>query len=109
MLALRRGQIKLEQGVVEAHGPLLNWTFRRLPVLEGGVAAVTLGHVVLARDGQALHETRLHERVHVRQYERWGPLFVPAYLAASLWVFVLGRDPYRDNWFEIGARREAAQ
>ena len=55
---------------------------------------------MLARDAAALSSTRSHERVHVRQYERWGPLFIPLYLSASAWALASGRDPYRDNRFE---------
>jgi hypothetical protein len=69
---------------------------------------LTLGHVVLARDLPALQQTRAHERVHVRQYERWGPFFLPAYAAASLWALSRGRHPYVDNWFEREARQRAA-
>jgi hypothetical protein len=47
--------------------------------------------------------------VHVRQYEHWGPLFVPAYLAASLWALLRGRDPYYHNWFEMEARLSAGE
>lgn len=47
-----------------------------------------------------------HELVHVRQYELWGPLFVPIYLIASLWAGLRGGNAYRDNRFEIAARRE---
>jgi hypothetical protein len=43
---------------------------------------------------------RGHEQVHVRQYEQWGPLFLPAYVASSLWALACGRRCYRDNWFE---------
>ena len=43
---------------------------------------------------------RCHEHVHIRQYERWGALFVPAYLAASAWQGLRGGAPYRDNVFE---------
>jgi hypothetical protein len=32
---------------------------------------MTLGHVVIARDQDLLDLTRAHERVHVRQCERW--------------------------------------
>jgi hypothetical protein len=71
---------------------------------EGGVAAITFGHVVLAVDAVALERTRAHERIHVNQYERWGALFIPAYLAASLWAAVRGGDPYFDNPFERQAR-----
>jgi hypothetical protein len=38
--------------------------------------------------------------VHVRQYERWGLLLLPLYVASSLWQLLLGRDPYFDNRFE---------
>ena len=41
-----------------------------------------------------------HEMVHVRQYERWGPFFIPAYLACSLGLWLAGKDAYRDNPFE---------
>jgi hypothetical protein len=72
----------------------------RFPVGRGGVAAVTLGHVVLGASVTALAETRAHERVHVAQCERWGPFFLPAYALASLWARLRGRDAYRDNPFE---------
>jgi hypothetical protein len=68
-------------------------------------AAITLGHVVLAVDQASLDQWRAHERVHVAQYERWGPLFLPAYLGSSLWQWLCGRDAYWDNRFEVEARR----
>ena len=57
-------------------------------------------HVVLGRDETLLDLTREHERVHVRQCERWGPLFLPAYLLASVLVFLRGGRAYLDNPFE---------
>lgn len=68
-------------------------------------AAITLGHVVLAVNAHEMHRWRAHERVHVAQYERWGPLFLPAYLASSLWHWAQGRRAYWDNRFEVEARR----
>ncbi len=62
--------------------------------------ALTLGHVILATDHVALECSRAHEHVHVRQYERWGPFFLPAYVASSLWQLLIGRRCYRDNYFE---------
>ena len=62
--------------------------------------AITLGHVILALDCLCLEAVRAHEHVHVRQYERWGALFVPAYLAASVWQGLRGGALYRDNVFE---------
>jgi len=43
----------------------------------------------------------------VQQYERWGPLFVPAYLGSSLLQWLRGQDPYRSNWFEREAFGDA--
>jgi hypothetical protein len=51
-------------------------------------------------DHQTLAHHRLHEHVHVRQYERWGVLFFPLYLASSLLQIARGRDPYLNNAFE---------
>jgi uncharacterized protein (DUF2062 family) len=68
---------------------------------EGGAAAMTLGHVVIARDERSLESTRDHERVHVRRCEAWGPFFVPAYVAGSLSAFLSRRHFYFDNRFEV--------
>jgi len=87
-------------GVLEVHGPAVAWALARMFLVPGGAAALTLGHVVLARSAAMLDETRAHERVHVAQCERWGPLFVPAYLAAGAWAWARGRHPYFDNPFE---------
>lgn len=103
--ALRRGHVAIVDGVIEAHGPMLRRALSRLPPLAGGVDAITLGHVVIARDARALEVTRAHERVHVRQYELWGPLFLPAYCVAGACALATGRHPYFDNRFE----REANQ
>ena len=105
LLALRRGRISIVQGVIEAYGPRLDWALVRLIPLSGGAAAITFGHVVLGRDEEALAATRAHERVHVAQYERWGPLFIPAYLLSGLWTHVRGGHPYFDNPFEREAIR----
>ena len=104
---LWRADTRIVDGVVEAHGPVLAWMLRHLTFTPGGAAAMTLGHVVIARDHDALDLTRAHERVHVRQCERWGPLFVPAYLAASVWAAAHGRHVYFDNRFERDAFEKA--
>ena len=98
------GRMSRHTGVLEVEGRLLAWGLTRLTWLEDGATAITFGHVVLARDQASLDWTRGHERVHVRQYERWGPLFIPVYVAASAWVMAHGRDPYWDNPFEREAR-----
>jgi hypothetical protein len=94
------GRARVVSGVVEIHGGGVAFLLRHCTFLRGGASAMTLGHVVLGRDPFLLDATRLHERVHVRQYERWGPLFLPAYVLASLFALAAGRHPYRDNAFE---------
>lgn len=69
--------------------------------------AITLGHVIVAVTWTDLRRSFAHELVHVRQYERWGPLFFPAYGLSSLWQLLRGRRPYWDNVFEVEARRRA--
>lgn len=66
--------------------------------------AIVFGHVILAASGEELQRFGPHERVHVQQYERWGPLFLLAYPASSLWSWLTGGNPYRDNVFEVEAR-----
>ena len=66
-------------------------------------AAMTFGHVILGVDQPTLDEWRAHERVHVAQAERWGPLFPVAYAAASAVAWERGEDPYLNNRFEIEA------
>jgi len=73
---------------------------RRLPF-----RGIVFGHVILAVTREELHFIRAHERVHVDQYERWGPLFFLAYGASSLWQLMQGRKAYWDNAFEVQARR----
>jgi hypothetical protein len=67
---------------------------------------MTLGHAVFGRDRAALDLTRQHEHVHVRQYSRWGLFFIPADLGWSSWLYLRGRDGYRDNPFEVEAYAE---
>jgi hypothetical protein len=61
--------------------------------------------VIVGEDDRALDRCRAHEHVHVRQAERWGPLFILAYLAAGLWAHLRGRHHYHDNPFEAEARK----
>jgi len=90
-------------GTVEVYGGVIGRFVSHHP---GSLrlSAVTLGHVVLGASGPRLDALRAHERVHVRQYERWGPLFLPAYALSSLGQVVHGGHWYRDNDFERQAR-----
>src|SRR3954470_49584 len=97
---LTGGRARWHSGVLEVYGGFAAFLLRKLVPLPGGASAMTLGHVVIARDPATHTDTRSHERVHVRQCERRGPFFIPAYLGASLVLKLRGRDAYRDNPFE---------
>jgi len=101
---MQGGHICAVDGVIEISGGAATWLLKRFPV---SPSAMTLGHVVWGRDTLQLERTRAHERVHVRQYERWGPFFIPAYLGASLYLKIRGCDAYYDNPFEREAYRIA--
>ena len=96
----RGGQARWKRGALELSGPPLAWLLRNLVPIPGGARAMTLGHVVLGRDEACLEDCGEHERIHVEQYERWGPLFLPAYFTFSLLALLRGEDPYHGNRFE---------
>jgi len=100
---LTGGKAQVVSGVLEIHGPGIARLLRCWIPVSGGAAALTLGHVVLGTGLRVLEQSRSHERIHVRQYERWGIFFIPAYLLSSLWAFLEGRHPYYDNRFERDA------
>lgn len=94
------GRFQQVDGVVEIHGRGVAWVLSRMIV---PAAALTMGHVVFGRNPRCLDVTRKHERVHVRQYERWGVFFLPTYVAFSTWLYLRRRDGYRENPFEVEA------
>ena len=96
------GGIQSRRGVLEFHGGGTAWFLRCLPNGQY-VLALTLGHTILGKNADALEIARDHEHVHVQQFERWGPIMGPAYLGASVWVWLRGGRAYRDNPFEIEA------
>lgn len=98
--ARRRGR------TIEFWGGAVTAALNRIPIV-GGASAMTLGHVVLGSNPPALDFAREHEWIHVRQYERWGPLFIPAYLLCSVVLWFRGLDAYRDNPFEREAYEQA--
>ncbi len=99
---LSGGAMQRRGGTLEFHG---GWLGKILAATPAGATAMTVGHVILGRHREGLDRCRAHERVHVRQAELWGPLFIPAYFAASLWSALRGGRLYEDNWFEVDARR----
>ena len=106
---LAGGHVRWIDGTWEIHGRLLGWCLRHATPLPGGASAITFGHVVLGQDAATLAACRAHERVHVRQYERWGPFFLPVYLGASVLAWLRGGAAYRDNRFERQARLESGE
>ena len=99
------GSARVQGGVVEAQGGLVARLLRGGRWWRGG-AAMTLGHVILARDANCLERSRSHELQHVRQFERWGLLLVPAYWLVGRWLALRGFDPYLDNLFEQDANSD---
>ncbi len=101
-----KGKVQCERGALEFHGGFARWFLERQVV---NASAMTLGHVIIGRDARDLAECRDHEQVHVRQVERWGPLFIPAYLIASVVAWKKGGHYYFDNVFEQDARRQCGE
>ena len=95
---LTGGRAQIREGCVEFYGGFVEKGLERLHV-----AGMTLGHTILGQTKNGLRIVRKHEQVHVRQYERWGPFFLLAYLGWSAWLWFKGQDYYRLNPFEIEA------
>ena len=91
------GRVQPVGRTLEFHGGFVTWFLR---TLGRGAGAMTLGHVILGQTGEMLVTVRTHELVHVRQYERWGPFFLPAYGVCAAWLHLRGRHGYWDNPFE---------
>jgi len=102
-IILSGGAVKVAAGVIEAEGGILRFLLSRRRFFR--IDALTIGHVIFGRNRDSLIRCRNHERVHVRQYERWGPLFPVLYLLSSAAAMVRGLHPYRDNRFEKEAFR----
>ena len=108
LVVLFGGRMEWHQGTAEFGGGYLGRLATRLPP-PFSFSAITLGHAILGIDAEVLAGVRLHEQVHVRQYERWGLLFGPAYLLSSLFQWAQGRRPYLDNHFEREAYAKAGE
>src|SRR5262245_57750070 len=95
MALLTGGWTRLERGAVEIYGGLPRWVLRRWL----RASALTLGHVIVGQDRDALDHSRDHEHVHVRQYCCWGPFMLPAYFLSSFLAWRSGGHYYFDNRF----------
>lgn len=92
------GHVRLINGAIECYGGVIGRFIDDLPNFK--FSAITFGHIILGTNSLILCEVRTHEHVHIRQYECWGILFLPAYWLSSIWQVMCGRDLYRDNYFE---------
>ncbi len=98
------GRAQVRRGALEFHGGFARWLLEKWRF-----SAMTLGHVIIGRDPWCLEFCREHEQAHVRQVERWGAIFIPAYLLASVVAWSRGQDYYLDNYFERDARRACGE
>ena len=98
---------RVVDGVAEVAGGRVSRIFPFLPRI-CHFEAITFGHVVVGLDHGLLTLLRPHEHAHVRQYERWGILFIPLYLCSSALQLLSGRNPYLHNRFEKEAFAKAA-
>jgi len=99
-------RVRLRGRVIEFYGGGLKRLVNQMP--EGQfIMAFTLGHIIFGQTDAALDISREHELVHVRQFELWGPFMGPAYMLCSLYLWLTGRRPYRDNPFEREAYDQA--
>ena len=100
-------KIKCVNGALEITGGFWVYTSKLYPTLLH-FDAITFGHVIIAKNAGILTIWRAHEHIHVRQYCRWGVLFLLAYPLASLWQLLNKRHPYWHNPFEVEAYTSAA-
>lgn len=81
--------------------------------LIGGTAAVSFPGVVImngklwtgCRSGSRIEKMLRHECAHIKQRALLGPLFLPCYCIASLIAVIRGKDWYKDNFFELSAKK----
>ena len=95
---LTGGGVRVERGAVEVYGGFARFFLRHCLFVRA--SALCLGHVIVGQDRDCLDHSRDHEHVHVRQYARWGPFLLPAYLLSSVLAWRRGGHFYFDNRFE---------
>jgi hypothetical protein len=99
---LTGGRVQKSGRLIEFWGGFLPLFLKYFPFVAGSPVA-TFGHVVVGRSQRHLDACRPHQLVHMGQYERWGVLFVPAYLTWWGVLWCSGKRPYYDNPFECQA------
>jgi hypothetical protein len=90
-----------------------SWFYKK--ALRGqGWGGFAIGNNVVLMDRYPIEKygrSYMHEREHVLQAFKWGPLFYPIYILESIRIFLFFRDlhSYYDNTFEVEARLAAGQ
>lgn len=105
-VVLCKGHVQVVHGhtfAILARGPFADAMLNRHPF--GVMNAMALGHVVIAMHEGLSSRVLVHELAHVRQAAHWGIVFPFAYLAASAWAALRGKDAYWHNRFERAARK----
>jgi len=101
-----RGHLTIVAGptpAVVVSGRLADRMLARHPF--GAMWAMAIGHVVIVTQHGLTPQILSHELAHVRQAACWGIFFPIAYLLASGWAVVRGKDAYWHNVFEVAARK----
>jgi hypothetical protein len=96
---LTGGSERVREGIIAVSGGISAMLLYPSRLHRGG-AAMTLGHVIIARDKKCLSQSWNHERHHVRQFEKWGLFLIPACWLVGFVLRFRGYDPYLDNPFE---------
>ncbi len=104
-IVLWRGRLRFERAgpALIIRGPFADFLLAHHPF--GAMSAMAIGHLIIAEQQGMTRQILTHELTHVRQAALWGIFFPFAYLAASLWARLRGRDAYWHNVFEIAARK----
>jgi hypothetical protein len=100
--SLRKPRVDDGTLVFESAGGFAAFLHRR------GYSAITFGQVIVVY-GSLDARLRRHERTHVWQWTRGGPVFAALYLLEGLRCLVLRRKVYADNVFERQARAAEAE
>ena len=92
-------RVQVKGRAIEFYDGGVKWFIHQIPYGQYKFA-FTLGHVILGQTEASVEMTRNHEAVYIAQYERLGPLLIPVYYLASVYVWLVGKRFYRDNPFE---------
>lgn len=106
-LANLSGCVKMKDAFGYAEYVAVDGSYLRDFMVSRRIAAFTWGACVIYRDGffYSRKSTILHERCHVLQFKKWGIMLPFLYLAHGLYLKLNGGHWYKDNYFEVQARR----